>query len=925
MNGTSDLSQTVQKFLLSLSFIPITSDLFINIKESNSKDLSNEIVGIVWDLENNKGTSKHNQIDKFLSVNEKNYLKYQFIYFKFTNIIEISFIKETESLTIFHGDISSESSENPNKLKKIPKNFIYLCEIFKDLNLIFVKLEKRNNICNILASMFYLSYNFSKRGNCLGPNEISLLFGDYSVIKRILLHHLTNLLKENHNYINNWKQKYELLYDHRGLTNEFFLNISYFLFILDFLCLKSETLISKLDFQYNFQDICQLLGNKNYEPEYNFFLKKSNEFYFFIKFLHNLLGNITFKTQDLFSVIYQELVYSPIRHSLGEVYTPSYLIEAMIKSKIKSHRSFMDPSCGCGSFLIEILNYYMNIDYNAINNVKIYGIDINPIAIHCCKINLLILMNSYRLKYQINDLFNNLDIKIILDDALSPKNEETLKISQNKVDFIIGNPPWLNISSIFLQDVKEKIKNIGKDLKILYGPEAKNTEICTIFFFKCRELYLKHGGSIFFVLPASVLNGHQHVYFRYLDKFKNIEVWRFKQDIFLIHNICLYAEYDENISKENIDSIQNRLSLRDLFFELKPSDKYFQQVQLILKENKISQPLYIKMDNKKKNYPMIGRYNPINPISFDSNYSYIDVKPCISYYYPFVKGNIRIVPRRWLIIKERPPFDECVVIHPDIDQQAKDMWSNPPYSEYEIESDSIKPIYKSEQLIPFAFVFKNYAFLPITSQNKSGSYFILEKMGPKAAQLYNLLDESFRKKIKPSASMKTLEDNLTFNGRLIPSNLINNGNQKFMVVHNSIGSIVKSVVLTESIILDNSLYCFITDNEDEAFYLSGVLNSPEITFLVKKIGSSGSRGSLRNIHKNPYNFPIPKYDGSTLHVEISHISQNLHRFVQTFLLKNSSNFETKSVRALQKQLFLTEDYIKLLKKLNEYVIKLFSI
>jgi hypothetical protein len=43
------------------------------------------------------------------------------------------------------------------------------------------------------------------------------------------------------------------------------------------------------------------------------------------------------------------------------------------------------------------------------------------------------------------------------------------------------------------------------------------------------------------------------------------------------------------------------------------------------------------MDNKKKNYPMIGRYNPINPISFDSNYSYIDVKPCISYYYPFVK------------------------------------------------------------------------------------------------------------------------------------------------------------------------------------------------------------------------------------------------------------------------------------------------
>ena len=59
------------------------------------------------------------------------------------------------------------------------------------------------------------------------------------------------------------------------------------------------------------------------------------------------------------------------------------------------------------------------------------------------------------------------------------------------------------------------------------GVEAKNTEICTIFFNKCRDLYSKFGGIIYFVLPASVLNGRQHVYFRYFDSFDSFETLRF--------------------------------------------------------------------------------------------------------------------------------------------------------------------------------------------------------------------------------------------------------------------------------------------------------------------------------------------------------------------------------------------------------------
>jgi hypothetical protein len=60
---------------------------------------------------------------------------------------------------------------------------------------------------------------------------------------------------------------------------------------------------------------------------------------------------------DLLATIYQELLPPPLRHLLGEYYTPSWLVEYCIshaerhQQKIKDGLTILDPAAGSGGFL----------------------------------------------------------------------------------------------------------------------------------------------------------------------------------------------------------------------------------------------------------------------------------------------------------------------------------------------------------------------------------------------------------------------------------------------------------------------------------------------------------------------------------------------------------------------------------------------
>ena len=119
----------------------------------------------------------------------------------------------------------------------------------------------------------------------------------------------------------------------------------------------------------------------------------------------------------------------------GDFQTPSELSLEII-SKLKNQRlspaSFLEPTCGKGSFIFSLMDIYPSI--------PIYGIDINPEYINQINSGIETSRARKNVHLEVNDFF-----KIDWQKKISTVPQPVL---------IIGNPPWVTISDQGLIDGK---------------------------------------------------------------------------------------------------------------------------------------------------------------------------------------------------------------------------------------------------------------------------------------------------------------------------------------------------------------------------------------------------------------------------------------------------------------------------------------
>src|SRR3989344_1725202 len=130
-----------------------------------------------------------------------------------------------------------------------------------------------------------------------------------------------------------------------------------------------------------------------------------------------MMENIIIQEQkkDKLSTFFEKEIPSEERYNLGQYFTHKEIVKFIINSiPIKKDDKILDPTCGAGAFLKEVL------DKNIINSRNIYGSDIDPRALELCKENL-----------------NNKSKNILLGDFI---NENLFQ--ENFFDVIIGNPPF---------------------------------------------------------------------------------------------------------------------------------------------------------------------------------------------------------------------------------------------------------------------------------------------------------------------------------------------------------------------------------------------------------------------------------------------------------------------------------------------------
>jgi len=665
---------------------------------------------------------------------------------------------------------------------------------------------------------------------------------------------------------NKWIKTYKNIYGGM-LDTELFFKHTYFSLILKSLLITRLSLIQNIDLDEAYEDSLSnnLVAFYIFEFDIFYWIDFSKKIF---SMIYEEIENKLFQQEDLFIDFYQELFFADTRHKIGEFYTPSHLVEKMVEDFYIFGSKILDPSCGSGNFLINIIiNILNNKEKNknqkleAINNI--YGFDVNPLATLTAKINTLLLFLEY-FNFS-EDQIPNINMYII--DSLFPEQYESqmrynLKNLYNYFDLIIGNPPWITYKDLNNKDYQNKIRDLAERFDI--KPQSHyitHIELASVFFYAVT-LFLKKGGNIFLIITKSVLNGDHCYKFRSFSLFNNIEIWDFPStNIFNVPNICLKAEF---IGKSESYNIKEKYPIKAKLFD----------EDLNLKEETYYSSLKIEKEGAKIIIP-VYQLKLLQKISYSK------------YKNQFYQG-ATLVPRTLVFFKMNKTEDNSYILssESEILSRAKKNWKFE-LQDKEIEAQFRYKSYLNKDLVPFCLKKFRRVFLPI---NKD---FIFDPQQfenfPKAKEFYSELNEIYQSNKKNTSNINTLFSNLNYWNKLTKQN----NNKNFIVIYNASGSNLKSAVIKnfkKNIIIPSENYYFSTDVKDEAFYLSTILNAPILSDSIKLIKSS------RHIHKRPFSFPIPLYEESNdNHISLSKLGKKYHDAVQD-IVNNNPRINADKVR-----------------------------
>jgi hypothetical protein len=684
----------------------------------------------------------------------------------------------------------------------------------------------------------------------------------------------TNIKNFDKNY-QDWKETFYKIYG-KEISLELFLDQSYFAHILKLLVISKHLSIKNLDLEdvYVEYKLINGLDLNIFDNDCFFWVNFDKKF---VKKIYDKIKNTKYAIEDLFSDLYQQIFISDLRHKIGEFFTPSILVRQMIDDIYEFGSKILDPSCGSGNFLVDIIIKIISssksegLKQKAIQNV--YGFDINPLAIITTKTNIYLLL----LEYFNNDTSILPDLNIFLVDSLFPesskkKNQKKITETYNSFDIVIGNPPWLTYKDLHDKNYQIKIRELSSNLNIKPPSQyITHIELAAVFFYAIPLKFLKSNGMIFFVMPKSVINGDHCYRFRSFSLFNDdLEIWDFPKNYFFnVPHICLKAEY---IGKINKSSIIDKYPIRAKIFNNK----------LELKEETIYTSLEID-DNGAKLILAKDDMGVLNKLK-KSPYRKL-----------FFQG-ATLVPRTlvFFIINEKTESTLTISSDPDVESRAKKNWEYN-FKEVEIEQQFRFKTFLNRDLIPFFLKHKKNIFLPVNDQFEHDLDFLQNH--PLALNFYEKLNKFYQAHKKETSEINTLFANLNYWNKL--SKQIDN--KAYIVVYNASGSNLKAAVINNKnhkLIIASENYYYSTDSLKEAHYLAAILNSPNLSRNIKLIKSS------RHIHKRPFVFPIPIYDETNeIHYKLAKKGIKCETLAQDLFFKNPK-IKSEKVRTIINQKLL---------------------
>lgn len=227
---------------------------------------------------------------------------------------------------------------------------------------------------------------------------------------------------------------------------------------------------------------------------------------------------------DFLRGLYESIISHEMRLQLGEYYTPRGVAELSVAElNVGDYETdtFLDPGCGSGIFLatcIDAKREALEDDLSpealvdAITDT-VYGVDLNPVAVKSAKLSYLLSL----LPILEEDGVDRLELPVFLTDSLRLTRDDEIQFGDEmldlSVDHLVGNPPWItwgNLSGQVRDAWREKyVKQL--DLLPHHGVESRlghaNDDISVPFIWVCVHHYLAEEGDASFVLKRDIMKG----------------------------------------------------------------------------------------------------------------------------------------------------------------------------------------------------------------------------------------------------------------------------------------------------------------------------------------------------------------------------------------------------------------------------------
>ena len=398
---------------------------------------------------------------------------------------------------------------------------------------------------------------------------------------------------------------------------------------------------------------------------------------------------------------------------------------------------------------------------------------------------------------------------------------------------IVSNTPWLTLSKVNSNPFKDGLKAIARKMAIDPTDSSfPHLDIATVFLLSSIERFLKDNGVFGCILPDSVMTGKQHEKFRQGNfTRKNIKanfhsIWEIPAATFNNKSIALFGKKENFVEK---DSYAGRV-YSDI-------NEYSEHEFYVSKS--VSKTVWSTSKNTDSN-EVISKY------SFTQG---ADIMPrCFFFFDCEKKGqNYRISK-----LSRESEFGYFL--------QNMHVGADKTYYCAGVPKSLFKPVVVSNNVTAFSISPLPLALLPI--EKTDGKWQTISQVTKLALPrpVSNLLDQ-----IDSDYQCLTRKEDLFKNALDMFDKLTKQSNLdlkigKYLVLYGAGGSNLCAAYMkiTGEIIIDQTLYWTVVESEDEAIYISAMLNCPKLNEIITTFQPQGLFGK-RHIHTLPLNY-IPVYN-----------------------------------------------------------------